>query len=406
MDGLPLDGFRLLTFGPRGFEPVPFQIDEIDGEGLYVLTQGAEPNRDEGGRGQERNLDGGLDGNDELVFLAAESGDRADLDAWPVGAERMVEIEVRDLETAGRGWTYLAWFQHPPPESPVDYVRYDPQEDRIYADCYTLGYAPEKDLVYTTSLAIRPECGGNGRDLLDRVLIRFSATVLLRGITFSRNEDDFVSRVLAYKDGPVRMMRRVANSMRLVAGLRTPKLIAYSMYYRDAVEAPNRIDVPVAVAAVLRDFRFEGGADYLSEAMGMRFYSSRNPAGVLVDGRMSPEEEALDRRDQQWTLLAGPQGNLLTRIDFGPGLREVVGKELVYRDDATRSEPPESEPGQFPKIAFSFTNLTALKRGRYFYSLHFYCLPSYRPGSEKEFLDILDRPLEVNSSERQPPPSS
>lgn len=406
MEGLPLAGFRLLTFGPQGFEPVPFQIDEVDEDGLYVLTDGPEPNRDEGGKGKRRNLDGSLDGNDELVFMASDCGDRADLEAWPAGAGRLVEIEVRDPVTAGQGWTYLAWFSDPPPESPRDYVRYDPQEDRIYADCYTLGYAPEKDLVYTTSLAIRPECGGNGRDLLDRLLIRFSATVLLRGVTFSRNEDDFVSRVLAYKDGPVRMMRRVANSMRLVVGLRTPKLIAYSMYYRDAVEAPNRIDIPVAVGAVLKDFHFEGGADYLSEAVGMRFSSSRNPEGVPVDGHMSPKEEALDPRDLEWTLLAGPQGNLLTRIDFGPGLRGVVGKELVYRDDAARSEPPESEPGQFPKIAFSFTNLTALKRGRYSYSVHFYCLPSYSPGSVKEFLDILDRPLEVKPSERQPPESS
>jgi len=135
----------------------------------------------------------------------------------------------------------------------------------------------------------------------------------------------------------------------------------------------------------------------------MRFYSSRNPAGVLVDGRMSPEEEALNTQDLEWTLLAGPQGNLLTRVDLGPGLREVVGKELIYRDDATRSEPPESEFGQFPKIAFSFTNLTALKRGRYSYSVHFYCLPPYRPGVEKEFLDILDRPVEARTSERPRP---
>jgi len=403
MAGLALAGFRLLASGPDGLRPIPFQIDEVDAEGLYVLTDGAEPNRDEGGKGQERNLDGALDGNDEVVFMAGDCGDRAAQDAWPAGADRMVEIEVRDPDTAGRGWAYLAWFQHPPPESPKDYVRYDPGEDRIHAECYTLGYAPEKDLVYTTSLAIEPECGGNGRDLLDRLLIRFSATVLLRGVTFSRNEDDFVSRVLAYKDGPVRMMRRVANSMRLVAGLKTPKLIAYSMYYRDAVEAPNRIDVPVAVGKVLRDFHFEGGADYLHECIGMRFYSSRNPAGVLVDGRMSPEEEALNTQDLEWTLLAGPQGNLLTRVDLGPGLREVVGKELIYRDDATRSEPPESEFGQFPKIAFSFTNLTALKRGRYSYSVHFYCLPPYRPGVEKEFLDILDRPVEARTSERPRP---
>ena len=398
MLGLALSGFRLFSFQADRLAPIPFQIDEIDAEGLYVLPQGREPNRDTGRRGREKELDGALDGNDELVCMADDLGDRIDRSAWPAGAKRGVEIEVTDPKGLGRGWAYLFWFETPPPESPRDYVRYSPEEDRIHAASFTLGYSPEGDLVYTTYVAVTPDGFGCNEDLLDRINIRFSATVLIRGITFSRNEDDFVSFVIAYKDGPVRVMRRVANSMRLVVGLKTPKIIAYSMYYRDAIEAPNRVDIRVAVATIVRDAYFEGGSDYTHRAVGMRFYSSSNPQGVVVDGRMSPEEEALDRGDHAWTLLAGPQGNMLARVELGPGLRETLGKQLLYSDDILKDNAPEDETGTVPRIAFSFTNLMALKKGKYAYNIRFYFLPPYSPGQEKAYLDILDHPLEVRVS--------
>jgi hypothetical protein len=398
MIGFPLAGFRLFSFQADRLVPVPFQIDEIDAEGFYVLPQGKEPNRDTGRRGKEKELDGALDGNDEIVFMAEDLGDQVSREAWPAGEQTGVEITVTDPKGRGTGWAYLFWFENPPPECPRDYVRYAPEEDRIHAAGFTLGYSPERDLVYTTYVAVTPEGGGNNEDLLDRIKIRFSATILIRAITFSRNEDDFVSFVIAYKDGPVRAMRRVANSMRLVAGLKTPKIIAYSMYYRDAIEAPNRIDIPMAISAVAREVHFEGGSDYTHQAVGMRFYTSSNPQGVLVDGRMSPEEETLDRGDHDWTLLAGPQGNLLARIELGPGLREILGKELLYEDDILKVDAPEDETGTVPRVAFSFTNLMGLKKGKYSYNVRFYFLPPYLPGQESAYLDILDHPLKVHVS--------
>ncbi|MEW6442750.1 MAG: hypothetical protein AB1640_17570 [bacterium] len=398
MLGLALCGFRLFAARGGSLDPVPFQIDEVDEDGLYVLPRGKDPNRDTGRRGEEDELEGALDGNDEIVFMAEDLGDRVGREAWPAGVRKGMEIEVSDPESAGKGWAYLFWsIDNPPPESSRDYVRYSPEEDRIHAAGFTLGYSPERDLVYTTSMAVAPAGAGSGEDLLDRINIRFSATILLGAVTLSRTEDDFVSSVIAYKDGPVRAMRRVKNSMRLVAGLRTPKIIAYSMYYRDSIEAPNRIDIPVAIAAVARDVHFEGGSDYNRRAMGMRFYTSNDRQGVLVDGRMSPEEQALNRGDHDWTVIAGPQGGLLARIALGSGLREVLGKELIYVDDLLGPNGPEDEVGTVPRIAFSFTRLLALKKGRYDYNVHFYILPRYRPGAEKEYLDILDHPLLVRA---------
>ena len=230
---------------------------------------------------------------------------------------------------------------------------------------------------------------------MDRINIRFSATIFLRSITFSRNEDDFVSEVIAYKDGPVRVMRRVANSMRLVLGLRTPKIIAYSMYYRDAIETPNVLKLPVSLSTVARSVYFEGGTDYNRCAYGMRFYNPNNPQGTLVDGHMSPEELALDLDDHAWNLTAGEQGIILNRVEMGKGLKGVLTKVLIYQDDKLWPNTPEDELGATPKIGFSLKNILALKKGTYRYNARFYFLPDIETDTVRDYLAVLDNPLQV-----------
>jgi len=397
MRGLALSGFRLFSAsGAGGPAPAPFQIDEVDADGFYVLPEGDEPNTDRGRRGEEKELPGALDGNDELVFMAGDLGDRVASVHWPAGIARGCEIEVRDPLAGGRGWAYLFWFENPPAPSSRDYVRYARREDRIHTDCFSLGYSPAQDLVYTTYMSIDPKGRGRGEDIMDRINIRFSASIFLQSITFSRNEDDFVSRVIAYKDGPVRVMRRVANSMRLVLGMRTPRIIAYSMYYRDAIETPNVLHLPVSLAAVARSVYFEGGTDYNRRAYGMRFFNPRNPRGVLVDGRMSPEERALDLGEHEWTLTAGAQGIILNRVEMGEGVKGVLSKQLIYIDDFTYSNAPEEEAGVTPKIGFSLQNLLALKKGTYRYNARFSFLPDAEPATVKAYVAILDQPLEVS----------
>ena len=396
MCGLPLQGFRLFSDPGQGrLTPVPFQIDEKDAKGFYVLPEGEEPNRDKGRRGKVKEKPGELDGNDELVFMANDLGHRVPRERWPGHSRKGVEIEVGDKVNGNRGWVYLLWFERPPPLSTRDYVRYARDEDRIYTSWFSLGYSPEKDLVYTTMMSIDPDGKGGGVDIMDRINIRFSATIFLRSITFSRNEDDFVSEVIAYKDGPVRVMRRVANSMRLVLGLRTPKIIAYSMYYRDAIETPNVLKLPVSLSTVARSVYFEGGTDYNQHAYGMRFYNPNNPPGTLVDGRMSPEELVLDLEEHAWNLTAGEQGIILNRVEMGPGLKGVLIKELIYQDDLFRPNTPEDEPGSTPKIGFSLKNILALKKGTYHYNARFYFLPDIEKDTLKEYLAVLDNPLQV-----------
>jgi len=291
--GEPVEQCRLYAVQNCEYVPVPFQIDEVDAKGLYVLPKGKRPNRDRGKRAGRRELEGLVDDNDELVFMARDLGDRALEPTLLPGATMSAEIEVADPLTEGRGWVYLFIFPDPPAPSSRDYVRFAPEEDRVYAEFFTLGYSPVKDLVYTDYLSVTPAAGGDGKNLIDRMNIRFTASILLRSITFSRHEDDFTSEIIAYKDGPVRVMRRVGNHMRLVLGLESPEVIAYSVYYRNAIESPNTFHLPFDMKTFVKSVEFYGGTDYRNNCACMTFYTSDAPDGVVVDGRMSDREKEL-----------------------------------------------------------------------------------------------------------------
>jgi len=86
---------------------------------------------------------------------------------------------------------------------------------------------------------------------------------------------------------------------------------------------------------------------------------------------------------------------MMSRLELCPSFGKVMGKKLNYVDDGSALNPPESEPGLWPYIGYIPTNLLDLKKGTYYYNVHIYFPPHYRPGNEKEFLDILDHPLHV-----------
>ena len=394
--GVPIENLRLYAACEEALLPIPFQIDEIDLHGFYVLPEGKRPNRDNLNERDSAATDGRVDANDELVFMARDLGTHVEHPVTLKGCARGLEIAVTDPVDNGQGWAYLFECPEPPPLSDRDYVDFDPEKDLIDAEAYVLGYSPDEDLVYTEHIAVKAEGGGDGNNLIDRMNIRFHASILLKSITFSRNEDDFVSEVISYKDGPVRVMRRVGNRMRLVLGLRSPEIIAYSVYYGRSMESPNTFNMPVSMKAVVKDVRFVGGTDYNSGAVGMLFYSSGNRTGSIVDGIPSQQEEDFDREDNEWTVLTGPQGTILTRLVLGPKFQPIIGNRLFYVDDMSAPNKPENERGQYPTIGFIPTNLMALEPGRYHYNVHIYILPGYRPGDEQTWIDIIDRPLVSN----------
>jgi hypothetical protein len=93
--GWPSDRFRVVAARDGVIREVPFQFDEREDNGDWVVSPiGDLPPFTIGD-------------DDELVFMAKDAGDRVELAALPHGHERAAEIRIRDPRDGGTAWAYL-----------------------------------------------------------------------------------------------------------------------------------------------------------------------------------------------------------------------------------------------------------------------------------------------------------
>ena len=169
--GQPIANLRLYALQAGVWQAVPFQIDEQDITGTYTIE------------------DGILDGNDELVFMAKDAGNQANVDEWVADniaqANPRYELVVSDpLAPTDEGWVYLYQSSNLPISS-VNYVAWDTTLQTVTALSYTAGFT---DAFVGLE---RLEINGNGVDVLDRQKIRVRA---LGGI-ITMNEEDLANNI-------------------------------------------------------------------------------------------------------------------------------------------------------------------------------------------------------------------
>ena len=145
-DGVPIKNLSLLAFKGGTLAPIPFQIDERDRKGRYVMTAGKAAGTDEDG--------GRLDPNDELVFLLKDAGDRLPTGKRAEGGNR-IEIEMTDPRNQRqRAWAYLGRYNaNPPALKPITSVT-SPRKTRSYRK-----HAPsvtKRDSYFTTTYVTTP----------------------------------------------------------------------------------------------------------------------------------------------------------------------------------------------------------------------------------------------------------
>src|SRR5439155_410478 len=81
---------------------------------------------------------------------------------------------------------------------------------------------------------------------------------------------------------------------------------------------------------------------------------------------------------------------LLFVTRMSENLRRAITLSLVYRDDASRPNPPEDVPGTVPLVGYRGRGIEKLPGGRYEFALRIYTLPGYRRGDERRLLAQLD----------------
>jgi hypothetical protein len=394
--GRDIGQMGLLAFREGKLVPIPFQIDEISPDGDWVLTQ-VPPELENAGLKPEKDSDeGNLDGNDELAFMARDSGDRVGREYFPPGILEADEIMIRDPVDGAKAWVYLCSFPGKPPLSDRDYVDYVFPGGRIKTRDYEIGFSRELPII-PGYIGLR-----GSHNILDRLKIRLQTKLF--GIKFSMDETRLVSKLSLYKDGPVRVILRTKSSVKFIGIFRTPSAAVENIYYENISVIPFRIRLFFSVKTfqkLIGYAKVRGTADF-RDIHGWRIKTDVGPdCWFDVDGKMDEIEKSAENKNFSWFLVSGPPGAFMIRLiadrmPDGSVQETPIKSRLFYIDDDLSRDPPESFPGQSPDVGFWLDGLENLEKGiLYFYAIS-YIINDYTDGKEKEYLNILDKPLEVS----------
>jgi hypothetical protein len=380
--GSPLERYGLCVWQAETWKPVPFQLDEVDANGRLILTHGKDK-----GKGKD-DQPGVFDGNDELVFLGRDASLRCPEKAgMPAGAVRRSEIELSDPANGIISWVYLVEFDRPPQRSTVQYVGYDPRTMRISATNYVAQFDPRFP-VSSAFYAFTPAIGGDGKDIVDRVKVRLNLKFLF---SLDVTEEDIKVEELGYTDGPIRVVVRSVDTVKLVSGLPGLSTTGEARFYGSFADFPFIVNFPI------RPTRFRALVyDDFIDCTGWLFYNSNNPEGHPVDGIMDESDERLKRAPWTWSALSNGRQTFWSLSMAPKGC--PVKPHLCFNDDRAASRPPEDVPGELPGMGWDFREGWDLVREFpvELRLVHFFTT-GYHPGDERSLLAIFQEPLLVEA---------
>ncbi|UCD84193.1 MAG: hypothetical protein JSU92_13075 [Deltaproteobacteria bacterium] len=401
--GSLISNLRLYAYRDGKFAPILFQIDEMTEEGDWVLPEGKKNNANLG--------NGILDPQDVLLFMVSDTGDRAEKEKWLEGFAGGIEIEVVDPLTGGKGWCYFLHFPTNPPSlsSQSPYVHYDHENESIQTDYFQSKYIITKDGLHSSYYEYEimpPSAGGCGKNYVDRLKIRPRYKIRFLP-TIRLNEENLSSDVLAYKRGPIRVVRRVEQWAGMFFNVKLMRTFSDVCQYRNTTTVPVTVHIPGSFQKlVLKEAVIRFGTDYGPNALGSMTYNSNNLQGFVVDGKMDDGEEDFNPAPDTWRVLTGSCGTFMTRSLF-PDPIEGFEVKMGLIDDQKDKDPPEQSPGNIGYM-WQDWDLTSAKGfvGDYRFYLEFSHPPNYQLGDEVPYLNYIDHPLKLiigeNKVDNQP----
>jgi hypothetical protein len=386
-NGKEIKNLRLLAFSGEEAKTIPYQVDERGPDGEYVMVR-------EGNKKDQDTDNGKLDKNDELVFMANDSGEKGDVFGAGINARSCDEIKLDDPKTNKSGFVYLCYFeQAPPAPSSVVYMKYNRGNDydEIVSPYYVIKIP--KDNVFLDYVAIKKSAGGNGKDLMDKIKMRSGVDLLSGVFSIERTEEDFAHRVLGHTVGPVRIIRQSETRMVILLSLKSPAVVVNGSFYPSSFQFPSVLSLPFRMDMIASDAYIRQGWDMNKNALGMKFSSNLNKMSFVYDGKMTPEEQALAKKSEtlKWWLLTGEQGTFLF---YGVWEKDFpIHAYPYYEDNIEKEEPPENDPGVLGH-AYRLENLLAMGSESYEFNVVNYVVPNF-DGDIAKAREVFEYPVKI-----------
>jgi hypothetical protein len=313
ISGMEISRLRAIASRNGKLRPVPFQIDQKGSENDWIWNVIFDSARVDDGFNEESSEQTGsqknlihddqdppgksvFDDNDVVVFLAKDAGDKDRESVLRLGAERLVELEIIDPVDQSKAWLYLAYFKVDVPAlSDIRYVRYEPEKFRVSG--------PEHEFLYSPNHVMMLDdfrLGGISVFAGNRVRGEVEAGVGPIRLDFEFSEKSIKGYNAGYINGPVRIIKRSVEYVRLGPGITSPFVNCDHFHYPWHAEIPILISkrFPVQQVSILATSIFRESKFTRAEADGVE-----NP--VFLGIRSTHDNLLKDNTEAEWIELAG-----------------------------------------------------------------------------------------------------
>ncbi|NCO57851.1 MAG: hypothetical protein COW73_01240 [Nitrospirae bacterium CG18_big_fil_WC_8_21_14_2_50_70_55] len=320
-----------------GWEVIPMQVDPRTADGDWDFAR----------VGLIRTT-----AHDEVVVATADLGPPA-----PPGQQPPDVLAVVELHGPAGTVAYLARHALDPPRAARRWLLYRRAQEEVDHDGFTLGFEHDRPFVLNRLVWTADP---DQRDWIDTGKFRCSGR-FMGSLRFLRTRADFTSRVLGVIDGPVRVVVRTDDHLRMAFGLTSPSLVVDRIHTPRTLTHVTRIHIPFRVGWLFDDLAIRSTLDLApGEA---RTITCPNHSPTPIDGRPQPAEVALCGHPMEGFTLAGPHGAIHATVTLDPNLK--LKATVYYVDDLTERDPPEEIPGHLGEAGVILTGWEGLDRGDY-----------------------------------------
>jgi hypothetical protein len=340
---MPISQLSLMRWRGDRFEPVPFQIDEVDEHGMVWFD----------GSGFKRQGEAGIfDGADQLLVMYEDAGDQKSAESRLVSGQLLAEIKVVSPSSMD---AYFYLVQNNAQRSAVRYIEHDPATGVTRTPYYFLTTDPANELNWE-HLGYDGYTGPADASIIDTLKMRMSGGIFFRFARMTLDNDNLKPRRRGFRIGPIRSVMHLETSV-VFAGLPVMKMHVQAIRYPNQFEAHTYSRIPVLYRKSVKAPQVVVSVDGNSLLGATVQTAAGGELTAQVDGRIDEQElRLLDSplsTDDSWIIFdSGNQFALLTEL-LVPKDLQGIPLQLIYQDDKTLENQPENYPGQLPNLGYA-----------------------------------------------------
>ena len=398
LTGAAIENIRVYASRDDRLLPIPFQIDQKTSTDDWVWTKIPKRGNNQNDAFQDNDPDmpasrsrdlttddqdpqgkPTFDSNDVLVFMARDVGNRY-TSAPNLPGSVMVELEISDPQDGSRGWVYMVHYaSNPTALAKQRYVSYQESGRRVVAPGYELVYSP-KHSVMLVDLKV------DGVSILERSRINGKVKAGMGPLTTTMEFDERAidGYDAGYINGPVRVVKRSVDHVKIKAGMRSPDVNCDHYYYPWHAEVPMLFSMrfPVKGVEMLAASRYR--SDVFNHARvpqtteSISIANSRHNSNLLAD-----------RKDAGWLSLHGDRLTVISRIKIPKGIGDYFSVAPYLANDS----------GQAVEAGYVIKTKKSIKKGEHVLHSVFLILPdSNDDNAAAKATGLLDNKLHLEAT--------